>query len=238
MEHKHNQLRAEKDQIAGELKSLFKASYTCCISGSGLSVTANHQTHVIVELSDASGQPCSVKQNVTAELQSVDSSEPTNAGTWWWPWSKKASTTVSMKSLSQYEVSNTAVSRGHYKLHIQLNGNEVRGSPFDITVYPDPTQLGKPVIVATGLNKPHGIAINSHREMVVSCFSDHKVSLLDSRGKQIQTYGSEGDSPDQMMYPAGVAVDSDDNVYVASDHKLLKFSRNGRFIQKCGSPWE
>jgi len=90
------------------------------------------------------------------------------------------------------------------------------------------------VIVATGLNKPHGIAINSHREMVVSCFLDHKVSLLDRRGKQIQTYGSEGDSPDQMMYPAGVAVDSDDNVYVASYHKLLKFSRNGRFIKSVG----
>ena len=99
LEHKHIQPLAGKDQIAGEMKNLFNASYTCSISEPGLSTTANHQTHVIVELSDASGQPCSVKQNVTAELWS--SSEPTNAGTWWWPWSKKASTTVSMKSPSQ-----------------------------------------------------------------------------------------------------------------------------------------
>ena len=56
LEHKHIQPLAGKDQIAGEMKNLFNASYTCSISEPGLSTTANHQTHVIVELSDASGQ--------------------------------------------------------------------------------------------------------------------------------------------------------------------------------------
>ena len=37
-----------------------------------------------------------------------------------------------------------------------------------------------------------------------------------------------------MRFPAGVAVDSDDNVYVASDHKLQKFSRDGHLIKCVG----
>jgi len=60
------------------------------------------------------------------------------------------------------------------------------------------------------------------------------VSILDSRGKQLQTYGSKSDAPDQMWHPTGVAVDSDDNVYVASDHKLQKFSRDGHLIKCVG----
>ena len=75
-------------------------------------------------------------QNVTAELQSVDQSSV-------------VPTTVSMRSPSQYEVSYTVLSRGQHKLHVRLNGSEVSGSHFNITVYPDPTQLGTPVKVVT-----------------------------------------------------------------------------------------
>ena len=58
-----------------------------------------------------------------------------------------------------------------------------------------------------------------------------RVFLLEySRGKEIQTYGSV----DQMRSPTGVAVDSDDNVYVASYHRLQKFSRDGHLIKCVG----
>ena len=245
---KHLQLLAEKDH---ELRSLSAASYTCHVSGPGLSATANYPTHVIVELSDASGQPCSLRQNVTAELQSVDQSSvvPTSfsvaevqladtseplATTGRWPWSKKKPTPAATRSVCQYKVFYTALGSGQHKLHVRLNGSEVSGSPFNIIVYRYPTQLGTPLKVVTGLNEPYGIAINSHGEMVVSNFTSGTVSLLYRGGKQIQTYGSEGDIPDQMRFPTGVGVDSDDNVYVASYHKLQKFSRDGHLIKCVG----
>ena len=209
---------AEKERnIAHLWRYNLTSSYTCHVSGPGLSATANYPTHVMVELSDASGQPCSLRQNVTAELQSVDQSSV-------------IPTTVSVRSPSQYEVSYTALSRGQHKLHVRLNGSEVRGSPFNITVYPDPTQLRTPVRVVTGLKDPWGIAMNSHGEMVVSSFGDNKVSLWDRKGKKIQTYGEEG----QMRHPTGVAVDNDDNVYVASEFQLQKFSRDGHLIKCVG----
>ena len=52
---------SEKEWIISQLWRSFPTAFcTCHISGPGLSATANYPTHVIVELSDASGQPCSL----------------------------------------------------------------------------------------------------------------------------------------------------------------------------------
>ena len=82
------------------------------------------------------------------------------------------------------------------------------------------------------LNNPYGIAFNSHGEMIVSEYSGHQVSVFDVGGRRIQTFGSRGDRPGKMIYPAGVAVDDMDNIYVSSQHKLQKFTSSGELI-KC-----
>ena len=86
----------------------------------------------------------------------------------------------------------------------------------------------------TGLKRPRGIAINSHGEIIVSEWNSHRVAVLDSTGKVIRRFGSQGDKPEQMEHPTGVAVDRDDNVYVTSEHKLQKFSRDGHLIKTVG----
>ena len=216
-------------------------SYTCLVSGPGLqSATANHPTHVIVELSDSSGSPCSLQQNVTAELQSP---------------AKSYEAAVDVISPTCYKVSYIAVRRGQHKLHIQINGSEINGSPFIMTVYPDPVQLGpSKSVVITGLKSPYGIAVNSHGEMVVTESQEDGqglVSVFDVRGQRVRTFGShgerseqmigqtigtDGDKPEQMIRPAGIAVDDMDNIYVSSQYKLQKFTNNGELI-KCVSRW-
>ena len=216
----------------------------CQVSGPGLkSATIYHPTHILVELRDSSGRPCSQRQNVTAKLEHVPQATPTSqplatpTGTFKWPWSKKPAeknVAVSMTSPSRYEVSYTAVSRGQHKLHVQVNDAEINGSPFTITMYPDPTQLGRPVRVVTGLNRPYGIAYNSRGERIVSEYGGHRVSIFDIRGQKIRTFGSFGDSPAQMINPAGIAVDDMDNIYVSSEHKLQKFTSSGELIKCVG----
>ena len=139
-----------------------------------------------------------------------------------------------MTTPSQYKVSYTAVSRGQHKLHVQVNDREINGSPFTMTVYLDPTQLGRPVRIVTDLNRPYGIAYNSRGEMIVSERDGHRVSIIDNRGKKIRTFGSRGDSPDQMKYLRGIAIDDMDNIYVSSSHKLQKFTSNGELIKCVG----
>ena len=103
-----------------------------------------------------------------------------------------------------------------------------------MAVYPDPTQLGHPVRVVTGLNQPYGIAFNSCGEMIISERGRHQISLFDIRGQKIRIFGSHGDSPEQMKYPAGITIDDADNIYVSSGHKLQKFTSSGELIKCVG----
>ena len=86
----------------------------------------------------------------------------------------------------------------------------------------------------TGLDQPYGIAFNSHQEMIVSENRGHRLSIFDIRGQKIRTFGSSGDSPDQMEYLKGVATDDTDNIYVSSSHKLQKFTSSGELIKCIG----
>ena len=210
----------------------FASSYACLVSGPGLqSATTNHPTHVVVELSDSSERPCSVKQNVTVELvlQSTASCNTLTSHAL-----RSPSAALTVISSSRYEVSYTAVRRGSHKLHIRVNGSEINDSPFTVTVYPKPTQLVSPVRVMADLNRPYGIAINSRGEMIVSECGDHQVSVFDVRGRRIQTFGSCGDRPEKMRSPAGVTVDDMDNIYVSSEHKLQKYTSSGELIKCIG----
>ena len=227
----HELVLSEKDQLIRDLQSQQLASYTCDVSGPGLkSATANHPTHVIVELTDSSNRPCSVPQKVTAQLELISKATPTSP-------SRKPPAlhaTVAMISPSRYEVSYTAISRGQHKLHVRLNDIEINGSPFTMTVYPDPTQLAHPVRVVTGLNSPYGIAFSSRGEMIVSESWSHRIAIFDIRGQRIQTFGSRGSSPEQMEYPSGIASDDMDNIYVTSEYKLQKFTSSGELIKWVG----
>ena len=165
--------------------------------------------------------------NVTAQL------EPISKATFRWPWCKNH-VSVTMTTPSRYEVTYTPVSRGRHKLHVQVNDKEINGSPFTVTVYPDPKQLGHPVRTVTGLVRPCGIAFNNREEMIVSERGADRLSILDTRGQKIRTVGSPGDSPHQMIGPAGVATDDSGNIYVSSQHKLQKFTSTGELIKCVG----
>ena len=88
--------------------------------------------------------------------------------------------------------------------------------------------------VVTGLNMPYGIAINSRGEMITSERHGHQISICDIRGQKIRTFGSYGDSPEQMIQPAGIAIDNADNIYVSSADKLQKFTSSGELIKCVG----
>ena len=165
--------------------------------------------------------------NVTAQL------EPISKATFRWPWCKNH-VSVTMTTPSRYEVTYTPVSRGRHKLHVQVHDKEINGSPFTVTVYPDPKQLGHPVRTVTGLVTPYGIAFNNREEMIVSEYLGHRLSILDTRGQKIRTFGSRGDSPHQMIFPAGIATDDSGIIYVSSEDKLQKFTSTGELIKCVG----
>ena len=208
-------------------------SYTCHVSGPGLtSATVNLTTQILVELTDSSGRPHPLPMNITAQLEPISKATPTKQQAT--PTRESPYSVVTMATPSRYEVTYTPVSRGRHKLHVQVNDKEINGSPFTVTVYPDPKQLGHPVRTVTGLYWPYGIAFNNREEMIVSECRAHRVSILDTRGQKIRTFGSRGDSPHQMISPKGIATDDSGNIYVSSEDKLQKFTSTGELIKCVG----
>ena len=170
--------------------------------------------------------------NVTAQLQPISKATPTNQQAT--PTRESRNLVVTVATPSRYEVTYTPVSRGRHKLHVHVNDKEINGSPFIVTVYPDPKQLGHPVRTVTGLDTPFGIAFNNREEMIVSECRADRLSILDTRGQKIRTFGSRGDSPHQMIGPKGIATDDSGNIYVSSQHKLQKFTSTGELIKCVG----
>ena len=170
--------------------------------------------------------------NITAQLEPFSKATPTNQQAT--PIREPRNLVVTVATPSRYEVTYTPVSRGRHKLHVQVNDKEINGSPFTVTVYPDPKQLGHPVRTVTDLDGPYGIAFNNREEMIVSEWGAHRLSILDTRGQKIRTFGSRGDSPHQMIEPAGIATDDSGNIYVSSEHKLQKFTSTGELIKCVG----
>ena len=212
----------EKNRMIEQLRSRKGGVYAYKVSGHGLQcATAKTTAHFSLDVLDSDGRPIHSEQLVTAELKPKGGAKASKAQ-------------VVRKTQSSYEVSYTPQLRGCYTLHVKVNGTEIQASPFTVIVYPDPTQLHHPVRVIAGVNKPVGAAFNSHGEMYVTERSNHQVAVFDSIGKRISTFGSEGHRPGQFLFPCYIAIDTNDNIYVTSDHKLQKFSRNGEFVKSVG----
>ena len=81
--------------------------------------------------------------------------------------------------------------------------------------------------VIEGVEYPYGVAFNSRGEMYVTEEDRGQVAVFDSSGKRTSTIGSRG------HHVALHAIDSNDSIYVTSEHKLR---RNGEFVEwQCGN---
>ncbi len=67
----------------------------------------------------------------------------------------------------QHKINYRPMKRGKHELHITVNGDAVRGSPFPIAVAPSPQSFVKPSRVVRGVNSPRGTVFNSKGQLVV-----------------------------------------------------------------------
>lgn len=89
----------------------------------------------------------------------------------------------------------------------------------------------------------YDVAIDSNSNYIVSYFQNNIVRKYDSQGNLIFTLGTqshydEGSNDDGKFWsPRGVAVDSQNNIYVcdAFNYRVQKFDSDGNFLLKFGS---
>ncbi len=83
-----------------------------------------------------------------------------------------------------------------------------------------------------------GIAIDSRGRIIAADEFNNRVNIFDADGKFITSFGSKGFGNGEFMDPSGVAVDENDNIYIADSRTLYiqKFSGELVFLKKFGGP--
>ena len=144
---------------------------------------------------------------------------------------------VTDNSDGTYLVSVTPQQLGQHKLSITIYGQDVQGSPLDLSVVPqrDYTKLKYPVQTITGISSPMYIAFSDKGDMFVTIYQDECILVYDSSGKKKTTIGSKGSGNLQFHSPCGLAI-SGEIVYVAEygGHRIHKLTTGGEFLGTFG----
>ena len=198
----------------------------CRATGKGLEVaTVGERSSAVLQTVNFKGQP--LKEPIrSSECELV--SDITGSRT---------QGSVERRGQSQYEISYQPAIKGRHQLHVKVEDQHIRGSPFIITVTSPVEKLGIPILTIHKTNRPWGVAINQRGEAAVTEWDAHVVSLFSPNGKKLQSIGTRGSGCGQFQNPAGVALDCEGNILVADndDHRIQKFSADGRFLTAVGT---
>ena len=144
---------------------------------------------------------------------------------------------VTERGKGEYEISYQPTVGGAHQLHVRVGGEEVRGSPFPVTVKTPVDKLGTVIKTIDGVKRPWGVAVNKSGEVIVAESEARCVSIFSAAGDKLRTLDTRGTAVGEMKDPRGVAVDSEDNILAVDrgSYRLLKFSRGGDLIAAVGS---
>ena len=146
---------------------------------------------------------------------------------------EKVDYSVEKTEASQYAISYQATSRGWQKLHIKVEGEHIKGSPFPVRVI---KKFGTPIKTISGVKQPRGVAVNQRGEIIIAENSGHCVSIFSPTGEKIQSFVSQSSGDGWCMSPCGVAVHDYGKILVvySDNYCIQKFTSDGKFITTCG----
>ena len=136
-----------------------------------------------------------------------------------------------LKGQNRYEISYQPTIKGRHQLHISIQGQPIRKSPFHPAVTSSIMNLGAPIHTIAGVDKPYGIAINHKGEIVVTEQHSCQISIYTPSGKKIRTFDLNG------LKPYGLTLDREDNIIVGLDtnNSIRKYSPEGQLLASVGT---
>ena len=193
----------------------------CHTTGKGLEAGIVGQTSTaILQACNSKGEPCT--EPVTS-LECKLVSDLTGA-----------TATGSFKKLegqNRYEISYQPTIKGRHQLHISVQGQPIRDSPFHPAVTSSIMNLGVPIRTFAGVIAPWGIAINHKGEIVVSERGSGHISTYTPSGKKICTIDLKG------LRLLGLTLDREGNIIVGEDtnNSIRKYSPEGQLLASVGT---
>ena len=191
-------------QNYGELGALGSPDPSKCrATGKSLEVaTVGERSTAVFQVVNFKGQPCE-EPIKSSECELV--SEITGT---------RARGSIERRGQSQYKISYQPSIKGRHQLHIKVEGQHIRASPFSVAVRSPVEKLGTPILTIGGVKGPWGVAINQRGEVVVTEWNGHCVSVFSPSGEKLRSFGTRGSCQGQFYSPAGVAVDGEGNILV------------------------
>ena len=198
----------------------------CHITGNGVEVAAvGVKSTPILQAINFGGKPC---EEPIKSLECELVSEITGT---------RASCSVERRGQSQYKISYQPTIKGRHQLHIKMEGQHIRGSPFSIAVKSPVERLGTPILTIGGMEKPWGVAINQRGEVVVTERGRHCVSVFRPSGGKLRSFGTHGSGLRQLNGLCRTAVDGEGNILVTDfdNYRIQKFTAEGQFLAAVGT---
>ena len=133
-----------------------------------------------------------------------------------------------------YKIKYFAKETGTCSASVKVNGEHIRGSPFEVQVKP---RQFRPVLSFGEqiLKYPWGVAVNEQDEIAVSDVGNHKIHLFKSNLTHIKSFGGQGAQHGEFDWPSGTAYRGD-NIIVAEqeNHRVQVLSRQGEYLRHFG----
>ena len=198
----------------------------CHTTGKGIeAAVVGEMSTAVLQAVNCKGQPCEESiQSAECELVSELS------GT-------RRRGSVDRKEQSKYEIHYQPTIKGRHQLHVKVEGQHIRGSPFTISATPPMTKLGAAILTLRRLRQPWGVAINKRGEVIAAEYDGHCVSMFSPSGKKLRTFGTRGSGQGQFENPCGVTLDGEENILVTDcgNHRIQKFTPEGQFLTAAGA---
>jgi hypothetical protein len=190
----------------------------CFATGRGLEMAeVGKQANVVLHMVDISGKGHALqKETVACEFVSESSGIKVDCNV--------------KKMENQFEISYQATSRGRHQLHIKVEGEHIKGSPFPVTVI---RLFGDPNMILSG--GIHSIIIN-HQQQRIVVGTHGSIMLFNFYLNKVQPFGSSGSAPGQFKTPCDLVVDSDGYLLADCDNnRIQKFKLDGSFVIQKGA---
>ena len=133
-----------------------------------------------------------------------------------------------------HKIKYFAKETGTCSASVKVNGEHIRGSPFEVQVKP---RQFRPVLSFGEqiLKYPWGVAVNEEDEIAVSDTGNHKIHLFKSDGTHIRSFGGKGAQQGQLNSPCGTVYHGD-NIIVAEqvNHRVQVLSKQGEYLRHFG----
>ena len=215
----------------GSFKTFLSKSNAHQSSAKGLgisNVTVGLEAQITVTTRNAQGEQCYEERDcVTVEITNRQGHD------------RATKAQVRDNKDGTYKISYFAKETGTCQASVKVNGEHVRGSPFEVQVK---SRQFRPVLSfgregsSTGMfSRPWGVAVNERNEIAVADTYNHRIQVFSSNGTYLRSFGRKGVQQGEFDRPLGIAFHNDNIIVVDYiNHRFQLFNGQGKYLGQCG----